>query len=104
MNSKKKLNEFVRLKSKMYSLIAVDGKEVKKAKGVNKNVVKSTRPKEFFDALFNKKIMNYYTKRIQGKLHKIGTYSVCNISLSCFDDKRYILVDGINSLLIFTKT
>ena len=27
-------------------------------------------------------------KRIQSKLHKIGTYEVCKISLSCFDDAR----------------
>ena len=42
-------------------------------------------------------------KRIQSKLHKIGTYEVCKISLSCFNDKRYILDDGINSLLYFHK-
>ena len=41
-------------------------------------------------------------KRNQSKLHKIGTY-VCKISLSCFDDKRYILEDGINSLAYFYK-
>ena len=33
------ISEFVGLKSKMYSLIAVDSEEVRKAKGVNKNVV-----------------------------------------------------------------
>ena len=43
-------------------------------------------------------------KRIQSKLHKTGTYDVCKISLSCFDDKRYVLNDGVNTLLIFTKT
>ena len=42
-------------------------------------------------------------KRIQTKLHKIGTYDVCKISFSCFDDKRYILVDRINSLAYFLK-
>ena len=42
-------------------------------------------------------------KKIQGKLHKIGTYYVCKISLSCFDDKRYILDDGINSITYFRK-
>ena len=42
-------------------------------------------------------------KRIQSKLHKIGTYDVCNISLSFFDDKRYILDDAINSLAYFHK-
>ena len=30
--------EFIGLKSKMYSVIAVDNEEVKKAKGVNKNI------------------------------------------------------------------
>ena len=39
-------------------------------------------------------------KRIQSKLDTIGTY-VCKISLSCFDDKRYILDDGDNSLASF---
>ena len=42
-------------------------------------------------------------KRIQSKLHKIGTYDVCKISLSCFDDKRFIFNDGLNSLAYFRK-
>ena len=42
-------------------------------------------------------------KRIQSKLNKIGTYDVCKISLSCFDDKRYVLDDGVNSLACFHK-
>ena len=41
-------------------------------------------------------------KRIQSELHKIGTYDVCKIPLSCFDNKRYIL-DAINSLACFHK-
>ena len=35
------ISEFVKLKSKMYSLIVESSKEIKKAKGVNKNVVKN---------------------------------------------------------------
>ena len=42
-------------------------------------------------------------KRIQSKLHKIGTYNVCKIYLPCFDEKRYILDDGINSLAYFHR-
>ena len=42
-------------------------------------------------------------KIIQSKLHKIGTYDVDKISLSCFDDKRYVLNDGVNSLAYFHK-
>ena len=30
-------------------------------------------------------------KRIQAKKHKIGTYEIDKISLSCFDDKRFML-------------
>ena len=42
-------------------------------------------------------------KRIQSKLHSIGTYDVCKISLSCFDDKRYVLDDDVNSSAYFHK-
>ena len=97
------ISEFVGLKSKMYSLVSVDDEEIKKAKGVNKNVVKSIRRKKFVDALFNQKIMRHNMKRIQSKLHKIGTYDVCKNSLSCFDDKRCISSDGINTLAYFHK-
>ena len=34
-------------------------------------------------------------KRIQSKKHKLGNYEIDKISLSCFDDKRYVLDDGI---------
>ena len=97
------INEFVGLKSKMYSIIAVDGRKVKKAKGVNKNVVKSIRNKKFVDALFNTKIMRHNMKRIKRRWHRIGTYDVSKIFLSCLDDKRFILGDGINSLAYFHK-
>ena len=37
-------------------------------------------------------------KSIQSDLHSVGTYDINEISLSCFDDKRYVLDDGINTL------
>ena len=42
-------------------------------------------------------------KRIQSKKHKVGTYKINKISLSCFDDKRFILNDGIHTLAYFHK-
>ena len=42
-------------------------------------------------------------KRIQSVLHEIGTYDVNKISLSCFDDKIYILEDGVNTLAYIHK-
>ena len=42
-------------------------------------------------------------KRIQAKKHKIGTYEIDKISLSCFDDKRFALDDGVHTLAYFHK-
>ena len=83
----------------MYSLISISNKEVNKAKGVNKEL----RHKEYFVVLFNKKVINHNMKRRQSKLHDVGSYDVYKISLSCFDDKRYVLDDGINTLAYFNK-
>ena len=94
------LSEFVVLQSKIYSLVDVDNKEDEKAKGVNKSVVSGLKHKEIVDVLFGGKLMRH---KIQIKLHGIGTYDVCKISLSCFDDERYILDVGINSLAYFHK-
>ena len=66
---KGKINsEFIGLKSKMYSLIAVDSEEVKNAKGVNKNVARKIRHKEFANVFFNKKIIRHRMKRTPSKL------------------------------------
>ena len=80
------LRRSIPLKSKMYSLVAVDSGEIKKAKGVNKNVVKNIRHEEYINDLFNKKMIRHKMKRIQSKLQRIGTYDVVKISLSCSDD------------------
>ena len=73
------ISDFVGLKSRMYSLVSVDGKKNKKAKTVNRNV-KNTRHKdtrhkefEFVNFLFNKKLVRHRMKKIQSKLHRIRT-------------------------------
>ena len=58
---------------------------------------------KFKNVLFNKKIIRHKMKRIQAKKHKIGTYEIDKISLSCFDGKRYVLDDGVNILAYFHK-
>ena len=87
-------DEFVGLKSKMYSLIACNDKEVNKAKGINLKL----KHKEYIDVLFNRKVLRHKMKRILTEKHSVGTYDINKISLSCFDDKRYVLDDGINIL------
>ena len=92
--SGKIIAEFVGLRSKMYSIITVDDEKLIRAKGVNRELMHS----EFKDVLFDKKVVRHCMKRTLAKGNKIGTYDICKISLSCFDDKRFVLDDGINSL------
>ena len=42
-------------------------------------------------------------KRTQAKKHKLGTYKINIMSLSCFNEKRFVLNDGIYSLAFFHK-
>ena len=93
------INKFIGLKPKMYLIKKNDGSELNTAKGVNI----ATEFNEFKDVLFNKKIIRHKMKRIQAKKHKIGTYETDKISLSCFDDKRYVVGDGIHMLAYFHK-
>ena len=47
--------------------------------------------------------LRHKMKRIQAKKHKIGTYEIDKISLSCFDDQKYVLDDSVNTLAYFLK-
>ena len=89
--------EFVELKSKMYSMRKIDGKQCNTAKGVSI----ATEFHGFKDVLVNEKIIRHKMKRIQSKKHKLGTYEIDKIYLSCFDDKRYVLDEGIRTLAYF---
>ena len=42
-------------------------------------------------------------KRFQSKKQKPGTQEINKISLSCFDDKGFVLNDGIHTLFYFHK-
>ena len=76
------INEFVGFKSKMYSIKKSDGKEYNTGQGVSI----ATEFDKFKDVLFNKRIIRHNMKRIQNKKHKLGTYEIDKISLSCFDN------------------
>ena len=66
------IDEFVGLKSKMYPIKNIGGKESNKAKGVNI----ATEFNELKDTLFNKKVIRHKMKRIQSKKYKLGTYEI----------------------------
>ena len=91
------ITEFVGLKSKMYSY-KTENKENKTAKGVRKNVIKSELSlSDYRDTLYNCNTMRHKMRTIRSEYHQISSYQINKISLSPFDDKRYILDDGISS-------
>ena len=73
-------SEFVAVKSNTYSLFIVDNEGIKKAKGINKNVVKSIMHKKYVDVLFARGLVTHNMKRVQSRLHRTGTYDVWKTS------------------------
>ena len=88
------IDEFEGLRSKMYSIRDVNKNEKSTHKGHNSHI----GGHEYYDILFNKKILRYEMTGIKSKKHKLLTYNNNKSSTSCFDDKRYILENGINTL------
>ena len=90
--------EFVGLRSKMYSYIKDNDKGGKTAKGIKKNVIKNDiKHEDYKKTLFNNKQLYHKMKTIRSENHQLGSYELNKVSLSCFDDKRYILENGVNS-------
>ena len=52
------------------------------------------------DVLSNKKCLKDSMNRIQSKDHRIRTYEINKISLSCSDDKIYIQNNGCDGLAL----
>ena len=73
---------------------------IKKAKSVNKNVVATIGHNEYKNVLLKNRCLRHSMNRIQGKDHRIGTYEVNKISLSCFDDEIYIQNNGYDGLAL----
>ena len=92
------ITEFIGLKSKMYSIKLDSAKEEKKAKGIVKSVVKKDLKHDMYDKTLQTSSKMYSKMNvIRSVKHKVYTMTVNKISLSAYDDKRYILHDGITS-------
>ena len=75
LSKRKIIEELFGLKSRMYSMKNIDGKESNTAKGVNT----ATEFNKFKANLFKNKIIRQKMKKIQSKKHKVGTYIIKNI-------------------------
>lgn len=92
------ITQFIGLRSKMYSYLKDSNKLEKTAKVIRKYVIKKNITHENYkDKLFENKQMYHKMKTIRTESHQLGSYELNKVSLSCFDDKRYILGNGISS-------
>jgi hypothetical protein len=92
--------EFVGLRAKMYSLLTYDENLLKRtAKGVKKRYVnKHLRHELYLRTLRERTIVHAKYKLFRSRAHKIETVDCCKIALCSYDDKRYVLDNGINTL------
>ena len=97
------IREFVGLRSKCYSILLDDNVEKKTLKEIKKSFVKSNISHYNYKQCLTSTILTEQRQlatfnTLRTKDHKIGVYTLTKTSLSCFDDKRYLLDDGIESL------
>ena len=78
----------------MYSILDTKNNEKNTHKGHNSYI----KHGEFFDTLYNQKVLRHKMREIKSKNHSLITYESNKTSTSCLDDKQYILNDGINAL------
>ena len=72
--------------------------ENKTTKGVKKNVIKNEIVhSDYLNVLLNSEKMHHQMRSIRSDRHQISSYHLNKVSLSPFDDKRYIFSDGITS-------
>ena len=92
------LLEFVGLRSKMYSL--TDGTHEKKtAKGIQRIVTEKCLSHQLYkDCLFEMNVEYAQMRRIGSRNHQLYSIIVNKKALSPFDDKRFILDNGVDTL------
>ena len=65
---------------------------------LKKNVIKNNiRHEDYKRTLLNEEQMHHKMKTIRSQRHQLGSYEINKVSLSCFDDKRYIHDNGTSS-------
>ena len=95
----KQITHFVGLRPKLYSYKVEGEKELKKCKGIKKNVVKKSLDfDDYVKCLFSGEKEMRKMKIIRSEKHDIYSKEVNKIALSNEDDKRQVLKDKIHTL------
>ena len=86
-------------RAKLYSFVMDEGGEIKKCKGIKKQVVESSISHEDYKTcLLTGKEQLRKQNILRSYNHEVYMEEVNKVALSALDDKRYILKDGIHTL------
>ncbi|VDI38859.1 Hypothetical predicted protein [Mytilus galloprovincialis] len=92
------IEKFVGLRSKMYSLTYGDV-EQKRAKGIVKSVVRrELKHSNYVSCILDQKNVRRKQNLIQSRKHHLQMVTVNKVALSAFDDKRYVMANGVDTL------
>ena len=97
----KQITCFVGLRPRLYSFRIEEDKEVRKCKGIKKNVIKKKLDfDDYVQCLFLGKKQMRKTKIIRSENHDIYSKEVNKIALSNEDDKRTVIEDKVNTMAL----
>ena len=91
--------EFVGPKAKLYSYQKENRDGARRAKGIQRSIVRQKLSHQsFHDQLFHPEVSLLENNRIQSDRHHLFTSSLLKKGLNSFDDKRFLLGDGVHTL------
>ena len=97
----RQISHFVGLRPKLYSFKIEEDREVRKCKGIKKNVIKKKLDfDDYVQCLFSGEKEMRKMKIIRSEKHDIYSKEVNKVALSNEDDKRKILKDSVHTLAL----
>ena len=91
------IEEFVGLRAKMYSMIYA-GNENNTAKGIGRNYLRTVKHDNYKRCLFDCETTRAVNNTIRSHDHELYSEKVRKVGLSPFDDKRFVLDNGCDTL------
>ena len=70
-------------------------KKAEKLLRVSKRINNNIRHEDYKRILLNEEQMHHKMKTIRSQRHQLGSYEINRVSLSCFDDKRYMTMEQV---------
>lgn len=92
--------EFIGLRAKCYSFITAADEETQKAKGVNKSAIDAYITHDIYKKTLQDNVAEAFSTEFHAFRsvgHQIRTVSIRKKALNKFDDKRFILLDGVTT-------